>query len=132
MRLSGLRVQPQNRSSVDYVTLPKKEAHLELAPALIDWPRERFMEWWEAGLRFRRTRSYGLWFKLGDPEREPDLSEVRWRGRLWWDHRAKAYAVERAGAVSVDLIQGDNFSSRQGRSDNFLGSGPGAGPPRYQ
>lgn len=104
-----------------------------LAPAMIDWSDDQIREWWEAGLRFRRTRSYGLWFKIGDPERDQDLGEVRWRGRVWWDHRASAYAVERAGLVSVDLIQGDKSGSRTARSDNFLGSGPGgADPPRYQ
>ena len=39
-----------------------RELHGEytaLAPAMIEWPAERFLEWWEAGLRFRRTRSYG-------------------------------------------------------------------------
>ena len=103
-----------------------------LAPAMMDWPDDRIREWWEAGLRFRRTRSYGLWFKIGDPEREGQ-DEIRWRGRVWWDHRAGAYAVERAGVVSVDLIQGDKSGARKAWSDYFLRSGSsGADPPRYQ
>lgn len=110
---------------------PGRPGAVEFAPAMVDWSKEQFMEWWSAGLRFRRTRSYGALFKIGDPERDQDLSEVRWRGRVWWDHRASAYAVERAGPV--DLIQGDKSGSRTARSDNFLGSGPGgADPPRYQ
>ena len=99
---------------------------------MMDWPDDRIREWWEAGLRFRRTRSYGLWFKIGDPEREGQ-DEIRWRGRVWWDHRAGAYAVERAGVVSVDLIQGDKSGARKAWSDYFLRSGSsGADPPRYQ
>lgn len=30
------------------------------APGLVQWPYAAFGEWWEAGLRFRRTRAYGV------------------------------------------------------------------------
>lgn len=78
------------------------------APALIAWPPGRFQEWWDGHRRYRRTRSYGCLFGKplaelsGDIEDRP-RGEVAWYGRLAWDSRAQAYAVERAGLV--DSIQ---------------------------
>lgn len=85
-----------------------------LAPAMIDWPPDRFLEWWEAHRRFRRTRSYGCLFGesldelSGDVEDKP-RGEVAWYGRLWWDGLAQAYAV--SGAGPVGLIQANNSTA---------------------
>lgn len=68
---------------------------------------DRFLEWWNAGLRFRRTRSYGVLFRIGDPEKEN--GEIVWHGRVSWDSRANAYAVHRAG---VDLTQANNSGGK--------------------
>lgn len=34
------------------------------APGMLDWPTERFLEWWDAQQGFRRTRSYGELYAL--------------------------------------------------------------------
>ena len=74
------------------------------APALIAWPPERFQEWWDGHRHYRRTRSYGCLFGKplaelsGDIEDRP-RGEAIWYGRLAWDSRAQAYAVECAGLV---------------------------------
>ncbi len=34
------------------------------APALTQWPHDRFVEWWDAGRGFRRVRSYGALYGL--------------------------------------------------------------------
>ncbi|MDH5354839.1 MAG: hypothetical protein OEY09_10390 [Gammaproteobacteria bacterium] len=31
-----------------------------VAPSMIEWPYQRFIEWWDAQQKFRRVRSYGL------------------------------------------------------------------------
>lgn len=55
--------------------MPSKSAEhkrrgMSEAPALVEWPPDAFIEWWEAHQRFRRTRSYGLLFGLEKPEPE--------------------------------------------------------------
>lgn len=104
------------------------------APAMIDWPPERFLEWWEAHRRFRRTRSYGCLFGealgelSGDIEDRP-RGEITWYGRLWWDARSQGYAVE--GARPVSLIQANKSSIGDrppgGRFAQSVGTG---GPPQ--
>lgn len=82
-----------------------------------DLKPERFLEWWNAGQRFRRTRSYGCLFRVGEPDKEK--TEVTWYGRVSWDERAKAYAVFRSG---VDLTQ----ANKSGAKTQHVG---GAAPP---
>jgi hypothetical protein len=120
-RLSRLHLQQADGSRVD---------HLRFAPGMIDWPPDLFMEWWFAGQHFRRTRSYGVLFRI--PKQEDRSREgITWRGRVWWDARARAYAVERADLGRVDLIQGDNSIARIASNGYFLSNRPpGAGPPR--
>ncbi len=101
---------------------------------MIEWPPERFLEWWEGHRRFRRTRSYGCLFGesldelTGDIEDRP-RGEVTWYGRLWWDIRAQAYAV--SGAAHVGLIQANNSPAgghgQGGNSAQSLSTDP---PPR--
>lgn len=67
---------------------------------------ERFAEWWKAGKAFRRTRSYGVLFRIGDPKRE--FAEVVWHGRVWWDDRASAYAV----SAAVSSTQANNSMAK--------------------
>ncbi len=91
-----------------------------LAPGLVDWPPDLFMEWWQAGLRFRRTRSYGMLFRVDAPEDLP-RDGITWRGRIWWDDRGSAYAVE---VPAVSLIQGDKSAVWRGKNDYFLNNRP--------
>lgn len=50
----------------------KSAAHAQRspAPAMLDWTAPEWLEWWDAHQKFRRTRSYGVLFKLKDPEPE--------------------------------------------------------------
>ena len=101
---------------------------------MIDWPPERFVEWWEAHRRFRRTRSYGCLFGealgelSGDIEDRP-RGEITWYGRLWWQARSQGYAVE--GARPVSLIQANKSSIGDrppgGKFAQSVGTG---GPPQ--
>jgi len=67
------------------------------APAMVEWPHERWLEWWQAQLGFRRVRSYGelyglhekRWNAAGLRERAKwaELAEVPHTvcGSLWRD-----------------------------------------------
>lgn len=82
---------------------------------MVDWPPALFAEWWAAHRRLRRTRSYGCWFgkrmkELREEKDEAPRGPVTWYGRLWWDQRARAYAVEMPRAP-VDLIQADKSAT---------------------
>lgn len=98
------------------------------APGLLEWPPERFSEWWEAGLGFRRTRSYGELFKVKKPKPEP-LEGVEWVGRVTFDHEAGAYRVRVGGFI--DLIPGHNSGNRGAGESTSSGPEPpgGVGPP---
>ncbi len=100
---------------------------------MIDWPPERFLEWWEAHRRYRRTRSYGCLFGehledlSGDIEDLP-RGEVTWYGRLWWDSLSQAYAV--AGAAPVGLIQANKSAvGDRPPGGNYGQSRSGLAPP---
>lgn len=47
-----------------------KRRGISEAPALIEWPGDAFLEWWEGHQHFRRTRSYGLLYGLEKPPKE--------------------------------------------------------------
>ena len=54
------------------------------APALVAWPQSAFREWWAAGQKFRRTRSYGCLYALEAlswDQRSPDNAQTTPRGR---------------------------------------------------
>lgn len=105
------------RSHVDTHTSDDRGA--KVAPGIIDWPSERFVEWWEAGKGFRRTRSYGALYKVPEPDRDQfDCEEVTWCGRIKYDPDARAYTL-------IDLIQGDNSAPSGAGAD---GPGPDGGP----
>lgn len=84
----------------------------------------RFLEWWNAGLRFRRTRSYGVLFRIEEVKRE--RGEVVWYGRVWWTGTLLhgGYAVERP----VFLTQEDNSGGQGRRTSPFSTAGPPRGP----
>lgn len=95
----------------------------EFAPALVDWTDDAIVEWYNAGLRFRRTRSYRALFKVKDADEERLGEQIVWIGRVEWSLEHRVYVCFRP---SVDLIPGDNFSeARQFLTDNLR-----TGPPR--
>ena len=100
----------------------KYRAGTTAAPPMTMWPHERFIEWWQAGKAFRRTRSYGAFYKV--PEADTGtLGGVTWVGKL---------EFQRDGSYWVDLILEDNFSSsgHSPRNHNFSGvTPPPTGPP---
>lgn len=88
----------------------------------------------EAQERYRRTRSGGVLYRI-DAEERAALGEIVCRGRVWWDERAKAYAVEFIPPRRfVDLIQGDKSHPEcHAGADNsarFVGTGPPSIQPR--
>lgn len=101
-----------------------------LAPAMIDWPHDRFREWWAAGKGFRRTRSYGALFRI--PKPEPDkLEGVTWCGRVDWQARWKCYKVSPA-QPAVDLIQANKSRGKTGPpAENSATGPPGGGSGRW-
>lgn len=42
----------------------KRSSGTSLAPAMVEWPPERWIEWWKAQAGYRRVRSYGLLYGL--------------------------------------------------------------------
>ena len=73
------------------------------APALTEWPVDRFLEWYQAQHRFRRTRTYGALYGSKVPKPEPStLDDVIWHGVV-------SCAPDRffAQVPLIDLIPGD-------------------------
>lgn len=48
-----------------------------VAPALIEWTADEFVEWWGAHQRFRRSRGYGCLYRLEDPDETESLEGFR-------------------------------------------------------
>jgi hypothetical protein len=72
------------------------------APAMIEWDPVLWLEWWAAQTNFRRTRSYGCFYKVESEDNIESFQEVIWLGKIVFNEHSLAY--------SVDLILGDNFS----------------------
>lgn len=87
---------------------PRTEVFLK-APGLVDWPGERLHEWHRAGLRFRRTRSYGALFAVKEVEPEKiDKDKVQWIGRVDWNDDRAGYDITINGPGPIDLIPDHN------------------------
>lgn len=91
------------------------------APGMCDWPPDAWMEWWRAVKRSRRTRSYGILFKVPELEDPLDMGSVQWVGVV--DYQAGRYWVQLAGyagrrPLGVALTQGD-----KSRGSRAAGSG---------
>lgn len=96
----------------------KVAAGASQAPALIDWPAARFIEWFHAQHRFRRTRTYGELYGKKVPKPEPsDLDDVTWHGVV---HCVPDRFF--AQVPLIDLIPGDKLTNRV--KDNWA-----TGPP---
>ena len=96
----------------------KKARHDSEAPAMSEWPPERWAEWWAAGKGFRRLRSYGVLYRLGKEEDAAEPPLVTWLGRVSWD----------GAGYRVDLIPENNFSGSWAGKSSSSGP-PGVGPP---
>ena len=67
------------------------------APGLVAWPYAAFGEWWEAGLRFRRTRAYGVLYGAPKPGPAADRPRLRPLGRVRYDAGRRDYEVHMGG-----------------------------------
>jgi len=85
----------------------KHKGSKKVAPVMTEWPPLRFNEWWHANKGFRRTRSYGVLYRVGKPVAEDVMNEVTWIGRVSFD--GTEYRC------TIDLILADNstFSERE-------------------
>ena len=86
------------------------------APAMTEWPHDRWLEWWEAQQGFRRVRSYGCLY---------GLHEKRWNAadnaqrRRWCDQAEQTRALvalkwreidtKERGAVRKAMVHGDRM-----------------------
>lgn len=130
----------------------KAEAGESAAPAMTEWPADRWLEWWRAGQRFRRVRSYGCLYGLHEKrwnamtEREQvntcalaEIPPVGVAGAAWRelgeDTRAKLRRVMTHGEpLDMSLVEwvGAVKFGEDGvywvdliPGDNFSGSGAG-------
>ena len=110
-------------------TVPEKSAdkagRKSRAPALIEWPAERFIEWHKAHQGFRRTRTYGKLYGKNVPKPEPSsLDDVTWHGAV---HCAPDRFF--AQVPLIDLIPGHNLATDT--ADNQA-TGPPPGLPAHK
>jgi len=74
------------------------------APAMTEWPHDRWLEWWQAQQGFRRVRSYGCLY---------GLHEKRWKAasgrqrRTWCDQAEQPAALARLAWREIDAKQRD-------------------------
>lgn len=74
------------------------------APALTEWPVDRFLEWFDANGRFRRTRSYGELFRVDTPDTDAE-QQIDWIGQISLE--GNDYSV-RLPFLEVDSTQANN------------------------
>jgi len=73
----GTRVVPEKSQD-------KASRHQSDAPAMIEWPASRFLEWFYAQPNSRRTRTWGCLYGSKVPKPEPPgLDDVTWHGALF-------------------------------------------------
>lgn len=76
--------RPRPRQELELSGDPDQEPQERPAPAMIDWPDARVLEWIDANKGFRRVRAWGVLYKLGKIERAGDPDDgIRWLGRIW-------------------------------------------------
>jgi len=81
------------------------------APAMTEWPAARWIEWWGAQQRFRRTRSYGVLHGVPAPPTMA-LEDVEWIGTIEYvGGYYRARVVPPTQIAGVGSIPGDNFSA---------------------
>ena len=96
----------------------KASRHTSDAPAMIEWPASRFIEWDNAQQGFRRTRTYGCLYGNKVPKPEPQSNDdVVWLGGLFLSPDRFTVALP-----LIDLIPGDRSTTERRRP-------PTTGPP---
>lgn len=96
----------------------KKAEGATEAPAMVEWPYVRWIEWWRAQQGFRRSRTYGVLHGVPDAPTVP-MEDVEWIGTIQYDGSCyRASVVPPRQSERVTSIPGDNSGS----------SGPPPGP----
>jgi len=92
----------------------KSEAGKTDAPTVTEWQAEQFAEWYAAHKGLRRCRSYGVLFKVVEPEREP--MNVQWIGTMEYTGR-QGYEFSINRRPLIKSIQGDKSTkNKQGNN----------------
>lgn len=99
------------------------------APGMTDWSYERFHEWYYAGKRFRRSRSYGQLFRVKNQGQDFDMDSIQWVGSARW--MDNGYLVNLKHGIGVDLIQADK-SALPDSPLPFKSRNSGASPPNRE
>ena len=97
----GMRAVPEKSHS-------KASQHATDAPAMIEWPAERFVEWFEAQQGFKRTRTYGCLYGEEVPKPEPQSLD----GVVWLGSMTLAPTFFRVQVPLVTLILGDKYTTK--------------------
>ena len=134
------QVDPDNLSTaiLELVKYSAKQVPLspdgtpeDKAPAMIEWPAARWLEWWDAQDGFRRVRSYGDWYAIdgkrwdaNDPTTAPDYERARARAhnRLTWAESAGMSAQEAEQALLTpwkELAQDQPENERRRTKDKL-------------
>lgn len=71
---------------------------------MVEWPVDRWLEWFDSNRGFRRSRSYGALYKIGPVDTVGALEGVTWIGSLKHSPGLGYF---------VDLTLGHNFSIRE-------------------
>ncbi|MCH8059341.1 MAG: hypothetical protein IIA11_02670 [Proteobacteria bacterium] len=111
--------------SVQPVPAKSIEKKRTKAPAFTEWTPAEALEWFKAGVRFHRVRSYGTLYGVGKPER-PQVRPLYWLGVLRWqptgygvtwrDHNLADISrhMLRMDCRALDLIRGKRSTVRRG------------------
>jgi hypothetical protein len=83
-------------------TASKSEEHAgrSPAPAMLEWSGAELTEWLCAMHAFRRTRTYGVLYRLPDPE--PDVGPVVWIGQVRMQHGRYVHSVPLLDSIPED------------------------------
>lgn len=126
---SGGALQASTGADLENAKLPLAEAR-----PMDQWPGGLWFEWWMANKGFRRSRSYGVLYRVCDrcgsyhhseikcPLEPEPAPFVEWIGFQHWDDLIDIYVL------SIDLIPADNFTIQ---SHDKLLDHTSRGPPGW-
>ncbi|NVK21809.1 MAG: hypothetical protein HWD86_04780 [Kangiellaceae bacterium] len=106
-------------------SIAKSKNRNSCAPAFVDYEPQEAHEWLSANKGFRRTRSYGLLYKI--PPRATDEAigqQTEWIGVI--RYKTNGYEINYCAGFRGDLIQANNSTNHQSNSEHY----PPA-PPNY-
>ena len=83
-------------------TVSKSEDHAGRSPAppMLEWTGPELTEWLCAMHGFRRTRTYGVLYRL--PKPQPDVGPIVWLGRVSWERGRYVHAIPLLDSIPED------------------------------